>query len=65
MLCYRDMTFCPYWQDCAQADDCPRPLTDEVRRKAESFKLPIMQFGGKPGCHIPNKPPADSEMADD
>jgi hypothetical protein len=49
-LCYRDMTFCPYWRDCADAAECHRPLTDEVAEAAKRFGLPISQFSQKPPC---------------
>lgn len=30
MICYRDMTYCPYYTDCAHGDSCHRALTQEV-----------------------------------
>lgn len=55
MICYKDMTFCPFWRDCADAADCHRPLTDEVRAAAAKWwpggNAPIAQFVEKPSCH--------------
>ena len=55
MMCYRDMTFCPYWQGCAKAKDCHRPLTDEVQAAAEKWwggdDPPIAVFAQKPECY--------------
>lgn len=30
MMCYLDMTFCPFWSECKHGDDCYRALTEEV-----------------------------------
>ena len=56
MICYRDMTFCPFYKECG--DVCNRALTPEVEKGAElwwkSFKsddpAPICQFAEKPDC---------------
>jgi len=54
-MSYRDMTFCAYYKDRANASTCPRPLTDEVLAKARlwwgSENVPICQYGIKPTCH--------------
>ena len=50
MIVYKDMTFCPYWKTCAKADDCHRPLTQEVVDGAKSIGLPIAQFAEVPQC---------------
>ena len=59
MICFRDMTFCPYYHDCAKRLDCPRPLTDEVLEAAKQWwgkpGAPISQFSQKPACHEPEK----------
>ena len=57
MMGYRDMTFCPFWEDCANAKDCHRPLTPSVVAKArawwgeENGEPPIVQFADMPDCH--------------
>lgn len=55
-ICYRDMIFCPFYEDCADAKECHRPLTPEVRKKAKQWwgreGAPIDQYMSKPGCHI-------------
>lgn len=58
MICYRDMTFCPFYTDCANASDCHRPLTPEVREAADKWwnnandhGAPIAQYTQKPWCH--------------
>ena len=48
MLCYRDMTFCPFLE-CAKKD-CQRRLTDKVKRNAERGDWPIAQLSEKPDC---------------
>ena len=56
MMCYKDMTFCPYYKDCKDADKCQRPLTEKVKQDAERWMkdAPICQFAGKPECHKTN-----------
>ena len=66
MMCYRDMTFCPFHEGCAKADTCPRALTNEVWAAAkrwwaneddpEGEGAPIAQFSEKPDCHKESKP---------
>ncbi len=55
MIGYRDMTFCPFYQDCKNAPDCHRPLTPEVREYAAKWwggeDAPICVFMEKPECH--------------
>lgn len=60
MMCYLDMTFCPFWEDCAKASDCRRPLTPEVRERAAAWakrsgmdRALISTFAGIPDCHTP------------
>ena len=55
MICYRDMTFCKHYLDCAKSDVCDRPLTPEVKAAAESWwgrddEAPIAVFVEKPNC---------------
>lgn len=54
MICYRDMTFCNFADKCADAADCPRALTQEVREAAEKWwgkpNPPIAVFGEKLEC---------------
>lgn len=62
MICYRDMTFCTFHEGCAKAKDCPRPLTEDVRVKADAWwngrkptgerqEAPIAVFAEKPECY--------------
>ena len=60
MICYRDMTFCNHWRDCAKASTCPRPLTDDVVAAANAWwagfnqpepEPPIAVFLEQPDCH--------------
>lgn len=57
MLCYRDMTFCTYWKDCAAAKDCGRPWTEKVQEEADKWwgepGAPICVYTEKPDCHKP------------
>lgn len=49
-MTYKDMTFCPFWKDCAKGRECFRALTDKVNRGAEELALPICQFSKEPSC---------------
>ena len=57
MISYRDMTFCKFYKTCADAAECPRPLTPEVRADADEWwgkgkdKAPICMYTQKPSCH--------------
>ena len=59
MMCYKDMTFCTFYQDCAHASTCHRPLTPDVRAAAMEWtntftKLAyalVMQYTEQPECH--------------
>jgi hypothetical protein len=57
MICYRDMTFCDHWRDCAAASTCHRPLTPEVAAAARKWwgadDAPIAVFVERPQCHQP------------
>jgi hypothetical protein len=59
MICYRDMTFCKHYEDCAKAETCHRPLTPEVKAKADAWwkgmpgEAPIAYWTQKPSCHAP------------
>ena len=47
MICYKDRTFCNF--GCSNKD-CPRNLTDNMRKEAEEKGLPISQYVDKPDC---------------
>ena len=50
MICYRDMTFCPFWRKCKDSLVCGRAETPEIKKKAEEVRLPICHFAEKPEC---------------
>jgi hypothetical protein len=56
MICFRDMTFCPFWETCAGATTCGRALTPEVVADAHRWwgndKAPISQYTQPPTCHV-------------
>lgn len=57
MMCYKDMTFCPYHDTCQSGPTCYRALTDKVREGAEKWwggdDYPIALFSSPPTCYIP------------
>jgi len=52
MICYRDMTFCPFWEECKEGETCHRALTKEIQYKADKLSLPICTFVDKPDCFV-------------
>jgi len=54
MLCYRDITFCPFYMECAKEDNCGCALTPEVQLNAEKWwgnkDVPICVYSEKPSC---------------
>ena len=54
MLCYRDMTFCPYYKNCKNGKVCDRALNVDVIENAkkwwENDDVPICQYSKKPDC---------------
>ena len=63
MICYRDMTFCKFYDKCKFGDTCHRALTDKVFKEArkwakDAFNMdtaPICQFINKPECYEEKK----------
>jgi len=51
-----DITWCPYWRDCWQADICGRKLTPDVLARAESAGVVLSRFLEKPPCFFYDKP---------
>lgn len=47
-----DITWCDFWEDCANADECPRALTSDVIKEMKMFlpERPISHFLEKPDC---------------
>lgn len=60
MMCYRDMTFCTFYEDCKTASTCERPLTEQIKKDAEKWMkdAPISMYIDKPECwkHKNTKP---------
>lgn len=54
MLCYKDKTFCPYWEECKKGNNCHRAYTDEVKKNASETELLVCLFNAKPLCFISN-----------
>jgi len=52
MMCYKDMTFCNFGPLCSNWE-CDRRLTDEIKKDAEAFGLPVAVFTEFPDCFEP------------
>lgn len=53
-MTYKDMTFCTFYENCANSSSCMRKLTPAVRQSAEIWwggpNALIIHFLKKPGC---------------
>lgn len=47
---YKDMTFCPFYNQCISGKECPRALTPEVKDGAENGDMVICSFLTVPHC---------------
>jgi len=57
MICYHDMTFCPYWLVCLHGGDCIRRLSPAVKADSAKIGIPIARFAEEPDCYCPIKEP--------
>jgi hypothetical protein len=54
MMCYKDKTFCSFFQLCKKGYSCHSALTDKIRADAKRAKLDILQFVEIPKeCFVP------------
>jgi len=54
MMCYRDMTFCPYHENCRKGHNCPRAYTGQVKRGAHRWmgeNAPVCMYSAEPECY--------------
>ena len=56
MICYKDKTWCPFWNDCKNGLTCDRALTTETRLAANKWwgtqEAPMCIYGAFPDCFI-------------
>ena len=69
-MCYKDMTFCMFHEDCLSGGDCPRALTDKVQEEAVAWwgndDAPVSVFTDPPKhCFEPKKGSIYEEEYDD
>lgn len=50
MMSYKDRTFCPFWETCANGKNCVRALTEDVMNGARQTGLYISQYAEEPEC---------------
>ncbi len=61
MICYKDQTFCPFYEDCVSKFKCGRAMTPTVVKAAADFGLPISRYSEKPSCHVLNETPRSED----
>lgn len=57
MLCFKGITFCPFYENCAAGKACFRKLDSSTRAEAQAWwgakgEPPIFQFTSEPECFI-------------
>jgi len=54
MMCYRDRTWCQFWEECKDGGQCGRALTKDVKDAATRWwgndNPPIATYVDKPEC---------------
>ncbi|MDB4302042.1 hypothetical protein N9924_00595 [bacterium] len=55
MMCYKDRTFCPFYDKCATGMSCERAMTPRVMEAAERINLPISRYMDRPRCYESEK----------
>jgi hypothetical protein len=52
MFCYKDRTFCPFYQECKDGSTCKDALTPEVKKAANKWmaNAPISVWISHPNC---------------
>jgi len=65
-MCYKDMTFCPFYESCSHGKKCKRALTQDVIDAAAKWfgkaGAPIAEFCEKPDCFNDRCHKTDSEL---
>ena len=51
MMCYKDKTFCPFYEDCGKGKNCKDAMTEKIINDAETFGLPISRWLDPPKCY--------------
>ncbi len=56
MICYRDMTFCNFYQICKNGYNCERALTGKIQDDAKKWwgkdGAPIAVYSEYPDCFV-------------
>ena len=59
MICYKDITFCPFYLECVNGNDCRAALTPKVEEDAKKWwnggNPPISVYLNKPECFKENE----------
>ena len=65
MLFYRGITFCPYYMDCEEGNDCPRALKPHIIGKAAEAGLDISAYLDRPECFAAIRKPTSGQTKGD
>ena len=67
MICYKDMTFCPFYKECQLGEKCFRALKPEVIEAAHVWwgdkTAPIAEYVEKPPCFVLEGAPLDEDRS--
>lgn len=50
-MCYKDRSWCSYYQTCTNAPGCDRAMTEKDFELARDLNLPISWMIDKPSCY--------------
>ena len=50
MICFRDRTFCSFYEKCKHGLACAVALTPRIIEKSKECGIPISQYAEKPEC---------------
>ena len=56
MLCYKDITFCPFWEECKDGSKCKIALTDEIYEAGIKWSKEVVETDDVLICQLVNKP---------
>jgi len=50
MMCYKDMTFCTFYDECEAGEECKHGLTETIKLDAQRAGLLISAYVDRPDC---------------
>ena len=54
-MCYKDMTFCKFYENCKDKETCERVLTNKDKSIILTYEIPVCYFMERPECFKESK----------